>query len=836
VGPRGRVGGVRRWRDRLRGWTDRIVASDPGLGRLRTAAGGVVAMGTALAVEWGFGLLIGAGGQGLVVGMLLGAVVAMMGSMALAGQQPGPALRTAVFFPVAIGIGLLGGVAVGGHADLMLWVFVLVMFLAVFVRRFGPPFFFYGFMAWMGYFFAMFLHATVAMLPMLFGAVLVATAWVLLLAVTVLRRKPARTVQQMLGAFGARARGAAGAAAALLATDPADTRRRGRLQRRLHHQRMRLAECALMIEGSLDDEDAAPEGWPAVALRRHLIDAQLATDAVVGAVETLLSTPDPDPAARDAVVRCLRALAAGDLAGAAGLAADLATDPADGPAAGATRRVAAGIADYTALARRWHERPEAGATDGYEPQVVLAMGNLAGSAAVARDVPPRGRRWNPLSRLDLVTRQAVQVAVAGGLAIVVGRLLSEQRYYWAVLAAFIAFSGTATRSETFIKAANRVLGTLVGLFASALLAELTAGDTVLVMVVILLSMFCGFYLIRISYAYMIFFLTIMLGQLYSVLGEFSTGLLVLRLEETAIGGAIGFLVALLVAPTSTRDTVRAARAASLDALGALLDELARRVDPTRPTARATDGGDPDGLLRVAEDKLRQLALVAAPLARPMVPGHDHRRTRFALRLHADAAVDARALTSLVRQVQAPPAAFATATAALATAARALAEPAAERPRAAAAAALDDANAALFETARPVADRTEVVATPLVHLQRLLGELLEGSLGSDRALGSASTRAPGSDGAAARPVITGIVTGVGASSGSGSVTLIDMHGRGAGTTHWDRDGGYRLTAPAGSYTLLVTAPGRGPVARRLTVGRGIRRADVHLDPKQLVDAG
>ena len=195
--------------------------------------------------------------------------------------------------------------------------------------------------------------------------------------------------------------------------------------------------------------------------------------------------------------------------------------------------------------RRWHEAPEADSAGDYQPQVMLMMGNLPGSAAVAREVTPRGGRWNLLARLDLVTRQALQVAVAGGLAILLGRLLSEQRYYWAVIAAFVAFTGTATRSETFIKAGNRVLGTLVGLFAAAGLAELTAGHTAAVIAVILAAMFCGFYLIRISYAYMIFFITIMVGQLYAVLGEFSTGLLVLRLEETAIGAAVGFLVCLL---------------------------------------------------------------------------------------------------------------------------------------------------------------------------------------------------------------------------------------------------------------------------------------------------
>ena len=67
-----------------------------------------------------------------------------------------------------------------------------------------------------------------------------------------------------------------------------------------------------------------------------------------------------------------------------------------------------------------------------------------------------------------------------------------------------------------------------------------------VLVVVITSMSCGFYLVNISYASMIFFVTIMVAQLYSALHVFTTGLLWLRLEETAVGAGIGIAVALVV--------------------------------------------------------------------------------------------------------------------------------------------------------------------------------------------------------------------------------------------------------------------------------------------------
>ena len=77
---------------------------------------------------------------------------------------------------------------------------------------------------------------------------------------------------------------------------------------------------------------------------------------------------------------------------------------------------------------------------------MLVNGVLPGSGAVVAGGSVAARsRWIPVGKLLLPTRQAIQVAVAGTLAILAGRELSEARYYWAVLATFIAFSGTATR-------------------------------------------------------------------------------------------------------------------------------------------------------------------------------------------------------------------------------------------------------------------------------------------------------------------------------------------------------------------------------------------------------
>ncbi|WP_130290978.1 FUSC family protein [Pseudonocardia sediminis] len=711
-----------------------MVASDPGLGRLRMAVSGAVAMATALGVEYGFATLLGADAQGVLISMLLGAIVAMMGSLALTGSDVGEKVRTAVWFPVAIGGGMVAGIAVAGSTGLMLSVFVVVMFLAVFVRRWGPAFFNYGFMAWMGYFFASFLHPSWSMMPMIVGATVVGTAWVLLLSITLLNTHAPRTLRRVVRAFDARARAVARAGSDLLThADRPDVdggRARRRARRALGRRQTRLAEVALMVEAWSAERGALPEGWSGPALRRRLIDAQQAVDGIVAGADSLAAGGSP-LAGRAAVL--LDRMARRDDAGAERAARELADATGDDtgtppPGRLAARHLAAAASEFVALARIAEAPPGTAEVDDFEPAVGLAMGHLPGSPAVALDVPVHVRWWNPLAKLDMTTRQAIQVAVAGTLAILVGRELSDTRYYWAVIAVFVMFTGTGTRSETFLKGVNRLVGTLLGLFASIWLAGVTAGSTTAVLVTIVACMFVGFYMFRISYGFMIFCITIMVGQLYSALHEFSNALLVLRLEETAVGALIGFAVAVLVLPLGTRHTVRTVRGALFTALSELLVAVAQRLETGR-IEPAEDGTprDLDGLARGLDDRFRRLALVARPLTRPLVWGHSPSQTRHRLALLAAAVTHARALTVGVRgDREENDADVATACRALAVASDRLAGTTPGYARPDAAEPLTRADVALFggRGDPPGTWVTDPVRSPLIHLHDLLAELAQ----------------------------------------------------------------------------------------------------------------
>ena len=160
-------------------------------------------------------------------------------------------------------------------------------------------------------------------------------------------------------------------------------------------------------------------------------------------------------------------------------------------------------------------------------------------AAVAADCPDA-----VLLDVQLPDRDGFAVASA------LGSILSERRFYWAVIAVFIAFVGANTSGEQVTKAVNRVLGTIVGILLGSLLAH-AIGHSTWSLAVIVLALGFGVYFIRVSYALMVIGVTVMVSELYEQLGEFSNHLLLLRLEETAIGAVVAALAALLVFPVRT---------------------------------------------------------------------------------------------------------------------------------------------------------------------------------------------------------------------------------------------------------------------------------------------
>ncbi|MCZ0991205.1 FUSC family protein [Streptomyces diastatochromogenes] len=217
------------------------------------------------------------------------------------------------------------------------------------------------------------------------------------------------------------------------------------------------------------------------------------------------------------------------------------------------------------------------------------------------------------------TRAAVQVAVGSALAIAGGELLSSQRWYWAVLTCWIVFLNTASTGEILVKGYRRLIGTVLGVVAGIGLAGLVGHHTWTAFTLVLLCVFAAFYTAPLSYTLMSFFVTAMLGLLYTLLSTYSVSVLVLRVEETALGAACGVIAAAVVLPIHTDRRTNEL----------LVDTLDKLADVTRAAMDQLSGAPPADLVDRARDLdqgLADLRAATQPLTHPIAPQRSRRDT------------------------------------------------------------------------------------------------------------------------------------------------------------------------------------------------------------------
>lgn len=199
---------------------------------------------------------------------------------------------------------------------------------------------------------------------------------------------------------------------------------------------------------------------------------------------------------------------------------------------------------------------------------------LAGEPDHPASVPPAApaAAWRP----------ALQTAAASALAIACSELILPNRWYWAAFAAFVMFRETRSRRESVAKGIAFVSGTSAGLVAGLLLATLLSGHELASLVAIVIAVFLAFQANLIAYGVMVFWITVILGLMFGMMGYFTFDVLLTRLEESAIGVASGALVACLVLVQRERDVTEEAATAFLRALRELMTSAAAALIEGKP--------------------------------------------------------------------------------------------------------------------------------------------------------------------------------------------------------------------------------------------------------------
>lgn len=255
--------------------------------------------------------------------------------------------------------------------------------------------------------------------------------------------------------------------------------------------------------------------------------------------------------------------------------------------------------------------------------------------------PPAG---TGLARVT--TRQAVQATAGAGFALVVGQLLSGQRWYWAVGATWWVFVNTTSRGETLVRGFRRVLGTLIGIGLALLVAVPAHGAGPLTALVVAVSVFGIFYTAAVSYTWMMLWVTVLAAMLYGLLGVLSPGLLALRLLETGVGALGAVLAVAFVLPVTTHRVTDDGIRRALGCVHACTAQAAARL-------AGTVDADPAPMVAELERSLARVRLSVAPLVHPLNPllGRK-RRARRVLALLDDCAREIRGLVAVAADPEA----------------------------------------------------------------------------------------------------------------------------------------------------------------------------------------
>jgi uncharacterized membrane protein YgaE (UPF0421/DUF939 family)/MFS family permease len=629
-------------RGRIAGSRDLLTAADPGLNRFFAAVQVMTGIAGTIAVVFGFMQLTQVlwihppGGRALsaaqltsiaaqhhgvtLLAMLLGGVIALLAMIAVTDPQPREQALTMLLMPIPLLATIALAIQLVTHRSAGIAVLAVVVGVGTYGRKFAPRFgsrvVVYGALLFIGYLFGFVSGGAITERDLGWIAVI---AWLavlinLLLKVLVYRPLDRGRLGRTARAFRARARTVVAAAAELFdATVP-----RGRASRRLHRRLIRLNGTGLVIDASLAAPGALPPGVSAPDAHARLFEVERLIHNVAHLAEQLAAAELP-PEVREEVRGWLSDLRTGRGDRVARTLAEL--DRGDRPAslAGVTdsdvaaiHQLAGDVADAVAsladAPSNAGARPDANNVP-FESAVTLIAGDLPGSALVSAQaavVEGHGALLRRL-RLEPAAQTAIRVAVAVAVASALGSIVSERRFYWAVLAVFVTFMGTNTSGEQVIKAIHRVAGTLVGVVIGSLLAN-AIGHSTWSLAVIIGALGLGTYFFKVSFAAFVTALTVALAQIYDQLGEYSNHVLALRLEETAIGGAVAIAAAIWIFPAATSRAARIAERAYLNSLADLLGRVAEylREPGDAPLSSAS---------RALDHAHQQLLTTARPLTR-----------------------------------------------------------------------------------------------------------------------------------------------------------------------------------------------------------------------------
>jgi uncharacterized membrane protein YgaE (UPF0421/DUF939 family) len=211
------------------------------------------------------------------------------------------------------------------------------------------------------------------------------------------------------------------------------------------------------------------------------------------------------------------------------------------------------------------------------------------------------------------TALGFQAVVATGSAMIVAVLFGLDHANWVFWSAFVVVAGSA--GESLRRVSFRVLGTLTGTAAGALVVVAVSDTVPVVVLIAAASIFFAVFSSSASYTAMVFWLSLGTVAIFAKLGMSTGDLVVQRPASAAIGAGIAAIVALVVAPVRVtaqyRQHVARLMIAVTDAVALWVDVAVTHTDRA-PAEQAT------GVVRARHDQVQRLLPGVAFESNPLV--------------------------------------------------------------------------------------------------------------------------------------------------------------------------------------------------------------------------
>lgn len=603
---------------------DRLAAADPGLMRLASATRAVLGATVSL------GVLTAVGRSGTE--LLVGGFTAMATSLAISDLHPRNQLITLGLGAPVFLAALAAGTVLTPYPVAAGSVFLLLILLAVHARRYGARGQGVGIFGFMAFFLSQFIGAPAVQLPQMGTAVLVACGAV----VGVCHGTGFMTAPRVLGrlrrTFDARLHDVLRGTAALLDAGQDAGAVAPALERHLD----RLHESVLLIEDFLGERaiDETTDGL----LLRHIARVEVAAQRFTVLAVRAVDASACDPAARAARQRLAARIRRLGHQLAQRTVTAWEDTPALRPAGPAPLRDCfQGLAELAAAVRLPGPHTDSARAAVRAPRAPAAPRTTASRGGRHRgagsgDRPPGADRED---HRRATARHAVQVTAASALSLLCGHVLSQDHWYWAVVATWVVFTNTTSTGEVLLQSARRLAGTVLGAVFGYGLAALAGPYEPLLLGLLLACVFGIFATPSRAYWAVTFFITGALSMLLALLDTLSADVLVVRVQETALGVSCGVLATVAVLPMTVRRATDEELAHFLLVLGRLV----------RVTARGPGTGSTTDPIRTAHDLDRALASfrkACLPLTHPLNPWRGRRdRARHLLGLLEAGAYHAR---------------------------------------------------------------------------------------------------------------------------------------------------------------------------------------------------